>query len=260
MSYKKTNFLLVTVLGLLLSSCVSNKDLLYFGDANMSQSTPINYTSNTLQPNDILDIKIGALVPETAIPYNNQTTSTTANMGNPTLDILKLQGYLVGTDGSIVLPILGKIEVVNKSIASLEQELISILEDGQHLVSPSVSVRLLNAKVTILGEVGRPGTYTFTEQFISLPQALGYAGDLSINGKRTDILLIREQQGERRISQIDLTTTNWMNNPEYRIMPNDVIVVNPNNAKVKSAGIIGNASTVVSIVSVLLSITILLTR
>ena len=259
MSYKKTNFLGITVLGLLLSSCVSNKDLLYFGDANMSQSTPINYTSNTLQPNDILDIKIGALVPETAIPYNSQTIN---NLGQQiqNIEVLKLQGYLVGTDGSIVLPILGKIEVVNKSIASLEQELISILEDGQHLVSPSVSVRLLNAKVTVLGEVGRPGTYTFTEQFISLPQALGYAGDLSINGKRTDILLIREQQGERRISQIDLTTTNWMNNPEYRIMPNDVIVVNPNNAKVKSAGIIGNASTVVSIVSVLLSITILLTR
>ena len=259
MSYKKTNFLGITVLGLLLSSCVSNKDLLYFGDANMSQSTPINYTSNTLQPNDILDIKIGALVPETAIPYNSQTIN---NLGPQiqNIEVLKLQGYLVGTDGSIVLPILGKNEVVNKSIASLEQELISILEDGQHLVSPSVSVRLLNAKVTVLGEVGRPGTYTFTEQFISLPQALGYAGDLSINGKRTDILLIREQQGERRISQIDLTTTNWMNNPEYRIMPNDVIVVNPNNAKVKSAGIIGNASTVVSIVSVLLSITILLTR
>jgi polysaccharide export outer membrane protein len=259
MSYKKTNFLLVTVLGLLLSSCVSNKDLLYFGDANMIQSTPINYISNTLQPNDILDIKIGALVPEPAIPYNNQTINYSGQQIQ-NIDLLKLQGYLVGTDGSIVLPILGKIEVVNKSIASLEQELISILEDGQHLVSPSVSVRLLNAKVTILGEVGRPGTYTFTEQFISLPQALGYAGDLSINGKRTDILLIREQQGERRISQIDLTTTNWMNNPEYRIMPNDVIVVNPNNAKVKSAGIIGNASTVVSIVSVLLSITILLTR
>ena len=258
MSYKKTNFLGVTVLGLLLSSCVSNKDLLYFGDANMSQSTPISYTSNALQPNDILDIKIGALVPETAIPYNNQTTGSNSQLQN--IDLLKLNGYLVGIDGAVVLPILGKIEVVNKSIASLEQELISILEDGQHLVSPSVSVRLLNAKVTVLGEVGRPGTYTFTEQFISLPQALGYAGDLNINGKRTDVLLIREQAGQRRISQIDLTTTNWMNNPEYRIMPNDVIVVNPNNAKVKSAGIIGNASTLVSVISFLLSISILLTR
>ena len=152
------------------------------------------------------------------------------------------------------------IMAVVKTIADLEEELISILENGQHLVNPSVSVRLLNAKVTVLGEVRAPGTYNFTEQFISLPQALGYAGDLNINGKRTDVLLIREQAGQRRISQIDLTTTNWMNNPEYRIMPNDVIVVNPNNAKVKSAGIIGNASTVVSFLSVLLSITILLTR
>ena len=167
---------------------------------------------------------------------------------------------MVGIDGTVVLPILGKIEVVNKTIADLEEELISILENGQHLVNPSVSVRLLNAKVTVLGEVRAPGTYNFTEQFISLPQALGYAGDLNINGKRTDVLLIREQAGQRRISQIDITTTNWMNNPEYRIMPNDVIVVNPNNAKVKSAGIIGNASTVVSVLSVLLSITVLLTR
>lgn len=256
MSSKKTNFFLLLVLGLFLSSCVTNKELLYFGDANLNQSTPISYTSNALQPNDILDIKIGALVPETAIPYNNQTTGS--NLQN--IDLLKLNGYLVGIDGAIVLPILGKIEVVNKTIADLEEELISILENGQHLVNPSVSVRLLNAKVTVLGEVRAPGTYTFTEQFISLPQALGYAGDLNINGKRTDVLLIREQAGQRRISQIDLTTTNWMNNPEYRIIPNDVIVVNPNNAKVKSAGIIGNASTVVSVLSVLLSITVLLTR
>ena len=258
MSYKKTNFFLLLVLGLFLSSCVTNKELLYFGDANLNQSTPISYTSNTLQPNDILDIKIGALVPETAIPYNNQTTGSNSQLQN--IDLLKLNGYLVGIDGAIVLPILGKIEVVNKTIADLEEELISILENGQHLVNPSVSVRLLNAKVTVMGEVKAPGTYNFTEQFISLPQALGYAGDLNINGKRTDVLLIREQAGQRRISKIDLTTTNWMNNPEYRIMPNDVIVVNPNNAKVKSAGIIGNVSTLVSVLSVLLSITILLTR
>ena len=258
MFYKKTNFFLLLVLGLLLSSCVSNKQLLYFGDANLNQNTPISYTSNTLQPNDILDIKIGALVPETAIPYNKQITNSYSQSQN--IELLKLHGYLVGIDGTIVLPILGKIEVVNKTIADLEEELISILENRQHLVNPSVSVRLLNAKVTVLGEVRAPGTYTFTEQFISLPQALGYAGDLNINGKRTDVLLIREQAGQRRISQIDLTTTNWMNNPEYRIIPNDVIVVNPNNAKVKSAGIIGNASTVVSILSVLLSITVLLTR
>ena len=198
------------------------------------------------------------MVPETAIPYNNLVQKSGQALQN--IELIKLQGYLVGTDGYIVLPILGRILVANKTIASVEKELIRILEKDQHLISPSVSVRLLNAKVTILGEVNRPGTYNFTEQFISIPQALGYAGDLTIQGKRTDIILVREQEGTRTSSRIDLTTTNWMNNPEYRVMPNDVIVVNPNITKVKSSGIVGNASIVMSIVTTLLSITVLLTR
>ncbi|MDG1698265.1 MAG: polysaccharide biosynthesis/export family protein, partial [Polaribacter sp.] len=227
-------------------------------DAENSIPAKIEYANNTLQPNDILDVKIGALVPETAIPYNNLVQKSGQALQD--IELIKLQGYLVGTDGYIVLPILGRILVANKTIASVEKELIRILENDQHLISPSVSVRLLNAKVTILGEVNRPGTYNFTEQFISIPQALGYAGDLTIQGKRTDIILVREQEGTRTSSRIDLTTTNWMNNPEYRVMPNDVIVVNPNITKVKSSGIVGNASVVMSIVTTLLSITVLLTR
>ena len=243
---------------LVLSSCASKKDLLYFQDAENSIPAKIEYANNILQPNDILDVKIGALVPETAIPYNNLVQKSGQALQN--IELIKLQGYLVGTDGYIVLPILGRILVANKTIASVEKELIRILEKDQHLISPSVSVRLLNAKVTILGEVNRPGTYNFTEQFISIPQALGYAGDLTIQGKRTDIILVREQEGTRTSSRIDLTTTNWMNNPEYRVMPNDVIVVNPNITKVKSSGFVGNASVVMSIVTTLLSITVLLTR
>ena len=244
---------------LILSSCASKKDLLYFQDAENSIPSKIEYANNTLQPNDILDVKIGALVPETVIPYNNLVQKSGQALQN-NIELIKLQGYLVGTDGYIVLPILGRILVANKTIASVEKELIRILEKDQHLISPSVSVRLLNAKVTILGEVNRPGTYNFTEQFISIPQALGYAGDLTIQGKRTDIILVREQEGTRTSSRIDLTTTNWMNNPEYRVMPNDVIVVNPNITKVKSSGFVGNASIVMSIVTTLLSITVLLTR
>jgi polysaccharide export outer membrane protein len=243
---------------LVLSSCASKKNLFYFQDAENSIPAKIEYVNNTLQPNDILNVKIGALVPETAIPYNIQTTNSGQQGQN--IELLKLQGYLVGIDGHIVLPILGRILVANKTIASVEKELIRILENGQHLLSPSVSVRLLNAKVTILGEVNNPGTYNFTEQFISIPQALGYAGDLTIQGKRSDITLVREQDGTRTSSRIDLTTTSWMNNPEYRVMPNDVIVVNPNMAKVKSSGFVGNAGTVMSIVTTLLSITVLLTR
>ncbi|WP_111308318.1 polysaccharide biosynthesis/export family protein [Confluentibacter sediminis] len=243
---------------LLLSSCVTQKDLLYFQDASNYNDTPINYTSNTIQANDILSVNISALVPESAAAYNTSFGGNTTQ--TPSIDILRLQGYLVSLEGTINLPVLGTIKVAGESPVSLEAKLVNTLETGGHLIAPIVKIRVLNAKVTVLGEVNSPGTYNFTEQFITLPQALGYAGDLKINGKRNDILLIREVDGIRHITHIDITSTYWMNDPRYIIKPNDVIVVNPNQAKVKSAGIIGNAGTVLSIVSVILSTTILLTR
>ncbi|SEA68928.1 polysaccharide biosynthesis/export family protein [Bizionia paragorgiae] len=251
-----SSLLSLVVLAMLLSSCVSNKEILYFQDADSYKETNIEYRENTVQPNDILSITISAAIPETAIPYN-RTTNT--NFGT-NLEILKLQGYLVNAEGFVAIPVLGKVEAREKTTSQLEVLIAEQLETGGHLVDPIVSVRLLNAKVTVLGEVVRSGTFTFTEQNISVPQALGYAGDLTINGRRDDILLIRELDGVRSISHIDLTTANWMENPEYMIRPNDVLVVQPNRAKVKTAGYVGNVTTIVSIASLLLSATILLTR
>jgi polysaccharide export outer membrane protein len=242
----------------LFQSCASKKDILYFQDAANYASVPIVPVNAMIQPNDILSITVSTLVPETALPYNIQTTGNGGMM--PNLETMKLQGYLVSAEGIIVFPILGDILVQGKTIRQLEEYLKKILEDGGHLVNPKVSIRILNAKVTVLGEVKNPGTFAFTEQFISLPQALGYAGDLTINGKRNDILLIRESEGIRTISHLDLTTANWMNNPNYLIKQNDVLVVHPNNPKIKTAGYIGNTSAVLTIVSLLLSSIVLLTR
>ena len=241
----------------LFSSCASKKEILYFQDAANYASVTTTLKSVLIQPNDILNIRIGALVPETALPYNIQTGNT---LGGSTIETLKVQGYLVAPEGTIVLPILGTINTAGLSVTALETKIKYELEKGGHLVNPTVAIRILNAKVTILGEVKAPGTYSFLEQSISVPQALGYAGDLTINGKRNDILLIRESEGNRTITHIDLTTANWMNNPAYQIHQNDVLVVNPNNPKVKSAGYIGNTGTVLTIASLLLSSIILLTR
>jgi polysaccharide export outer membrane protein len=243
---------------LLLSSCASKKDILYFQDAANYSSVPLARTSATIQPNDILSITVSALVPETALPYNIQSGSGGAT--TPNIETMKIQGYLVSPEGTIVFPILGDIVVKGKTIAAVEQDLKNILESGGHLVNPTVSIRILNAKVTVLGEVKTPGTFTFTEHYISLPQALGYAGDLTINGKRNDILLIRESEGVRTITHLDLTTANWLNNPDYAIKQNDVLVVNPNNPKIKTAGYIGNTSVVLTIASLILSSIVLLTR
>jgi polysaccharide export outer membrane protein len=241
----------------LLQSCASKKDILYFQDAANYASVPVTHQDAVIQPNDILSITVSALVPETAMPYNTQILGGAAT---PNLETLKLQGYLVSTEGTILFPILGKIQVVGKTIPIVEDEIKKILESGGHLVNPTVSIRILNAKVTVLGEVNHPGTFSFSEHYLSLPQALGYAGDLTINGKRKDILLIRESEGVRTITHLDLTTANWMNDPKYAIKQNDVLVVNPNNPKVKTAGYIGNTGTLLTIASLLLSSIILLTR
>jgi len=224
-------------------------------DINAFNNTELKYTNPSLQPNDILKITVGALVPETAIPYNriNQSMAQTN-----TLEMMQLEGYLVSLDQTITFPILGAISVANKTIVQLETDLINRLESGGHLVNPSVNIRLLNAKVTILGEVKMPGTYTFTENNINLLQAFGLAGDLTINGERNDVVLIREIDGVRTIAHFDLTKSDWLESPYYLIKPNDVIMVNPNGSKVKSAGFFGNASSFVAIASLVLSTIILI--
>jgi polysaccharide export outer membrane protein len=241
----------------ILNSCASKKQILYMQDALQQGNGVVNYESANIQPNDILKITVESLVYEAAIPYNKSTA-----IGNipQNLQILQLDGYLVSLENTINFPVLGEISTANKTTKELEIIIKEKLISEGHLANPNVNVRLINAKVTILGEVNKPGTYSFTEQNITLLQALGYANDLTINGKREDVLITREVDGIRKVSHIDLTSAAFMNSEYYFIKPNDVIVVNPNNPKVKSAGFIGNVGTILTIASLALSVTILLTR
>jgi polysaccharide export outer membrane protein len=248
-------FLLITI-GLF-TSCASKKDIILFQDIQESQQNKVNYEFPKIQINDILDIKISALNPETSSPYNSQITSANAVQS---LDLIKLNGYLVSGEGKIILPVLGAIVVSGKTKDDLEKELVFILENNGHLKNPTVNVRILNAKVTVLGEVKMPGTYTYTEQYISLPQALGYAGDVTIEANRKEVVVIREEDGVRKYHKIDLTKSDWFNSPYYTIKQNDIVYVYPNNVKVKSSGFIGNSTVVLSVISILLTSFVLLTR
>ena len=239
-----------------LSSCASKKDIILFGDIQESAQNNVLYSLPKIQVNDILDIKISTLNPETALPYNAVSSLTAV----PSIELLKLQGHLVSAEGKIILPVLGAIVAKEKTTAVLEQEIVALLENNGHLKNPTVTVRILNAKVTVLGEVKVPGTYNYTEQTISLPQALGYAGDITIEANRKQVWLIREEDGVRKYHKIDLTKSDWFTSPYYNIKQNDVVYVSPNNVKVKSAGFIGNTSTVLSVISILLTTYVLLTR
>ena len=237
-------------------SCASKKEILYMQDINQLNNSEINFTNATIQPNDVLRITVSSLNPTSAIPYNQ--SQSTQQAANP--QILQIQGYLVSEDNQINFPILGKISTVNKTTFQLADHIKNILEEDDHLKNPNVSVRLVNAKVTILGEVNNAGTYTFTEQNITLLQALGYAGDLTINGKREDIVVVRFEEGVRKVAHIDLTTSEWMTGEYGFIQPNDVIYVMPNAPRVKSAGFVGNVGTAISVVSILLTTVVLITR
>jgi polysaccharide export outer membrane protein len=252
---QKTNAILLGVL-ILLQSCVSKKEILYLQDIDTNPAMEVVSNTTTLQPNDILKIEVGALMPEAALTYNKISVSNIQTANN--LEVMKLEGYLVSNNKTINFPVLGELSVANKSITDLEIDIKNRLETGGYLLDPTVTVRLLNAKVTILGEVKKPGTFTFTENNISLLQALGLASDLTINGNRKDVILIREADGKRSTTHLNLTQSAWLNGPYQNIQPNDVLVVNPNGAKVKSAAFFGSASSFVAVASLLISTIVLI--
>jgi len=229
----------------------------YLQGVNHYPKTKIISNKYTLQPNDILKIDVHSTNTEAAIPYN-KLGAFSNKVANATLQSLQLEGYLISSEYKFIFPVLGDISVKDKTVEELEIQIKQLLIQEQHLLDPLVNVRLLNGKFTVLGEVQKPGTYSFVENRISIMQALGYAGDLTIDGVRKEISLIREIDGQRIVYVIDLTDTETMNAATFYMQPNDVIIVRPNYRKVKSAGFIGNPSSIASISSLLLSITLLL--
>ena len=240
----------------LLSACSSKRNITYLNGVNEYANTDISKqkTPYIIQADDVLRIEIHSMVPEAAIVYNRipQNTNTSTN-----LNLLQLEGYLVSSDYSINFPVLGTLDVKGSTL-ELEKKITKLLLEGGHLVSPTVSVRLLNSKFTVLGEVSKAGTYTFLDRNLTLLQALGYAGDLTIDGERKDITLIREINGIRSARQLDITSKDILDNSAYYIRNNDVIIVNPNYNRIKSAGFIGSPQSIASISSILLSITLLI--
>jgi polysaccharide biosynthesis/export protein len=240
---------------ILVSSCVSKKQVLYMQDINSTDISKISFNQNILVENDIVKIEVSTTELKASVPYNKASAS--GMIGN-SIELMQINGYLVSNNNTINFPVLGEVSVEGKTTQDLENHLKIRLESEGHLIKPNVSVRLLNAKVTILGEVNMPGTYTFTEKNISLLQALGLAGDLTIDGNRKNVIVIRELNGKRVISNLDLTSAKFLTSSFQNILPNDVIIVNPNSKKITSSGLVGNISTVLSIASILLSTIILI--
>ena len=255
---KNLKLLLFTVI--LLAACSTKNQLIYLKDSNKYEKfSKIDHKlqSSIIMPGDILKIDVQTVVPEAAIAYNKISSN---NFSNNNLDQLKLDGYRVDDFSMINFPVLGKISVDGLSENDIEAKITSLLLDGNHLTNPTVKVSRLNSKFTILGEVKNPGTFSYIDNNLNIFQALGYAGDLTIDAKRKDIKLIREENGLRQIYNIKLTKAELLNKSFYYVKNNDVIIVNPSYSKVKSAGFIGSPSSIASIASLLLNMTLLITN
>ena len=243
----------------LIIGCTTPKEIVYYQDIDRQELEPVSevYSHIDIQINDILNIEVTALNSESVAPYKFNTGGN-SGQAVQNVEMLKLMGYLVNSDGKINFPQLGKIEVKGKNTQELELYLEKLLEE--FITNPTVRVRIINFKFTFEGEVKSPGTYEITEENITLQQAIGMAGGLTIRGKRENILIIRQLEGERVVKRIDMTKTDWMNTEYAYVKPNDIIYVEPNKPQIASAGFISNIGTVISVISFLTTLTLLITR
>ena len=250
----KYNYLII-VFVLFFSSCVTKNQLVYLNDADSNLVEIVDYSNinNSIEIGDILKIDVQTIVPDASIPYN-----TLSENKQYSLDVVRLEGYLVDNFKMINFPVLGKISVKELNIYDLENKITKLLLDGKHLTNPTVKIRRVNSKFTVLGEVGKPGTFSYYDKNLNIFQALGYAGDLTIFGNRKKITLIREKAGLRFVYNVSLTESDLLKKPYYQINNNDIIIINPNYSKIKSSGFIGSTSSVASISSLLVSITLLI--
>ena len=213
----------------------------------VSEPKPIIY-----KPDDILTINVSALDPDTVKPFNLQVVSNNdsnlLNAGGQQ----QFQSYLIDYDGNIDFPVLGKLKVAGLNRTELTSMLVEKI--SEYANNPIVNVRLSNFTITILGEVRNPGTFTIQDERITVLEALGLADDLTIFGKRKNVLLIREVDGKKKFAKIDLTSVNAVNSPVYYLQQNDVIYIEPNNARIRSSTYNQNNSVLISAIGTLTTI------
>ena len=244
-----SRYLIIISIAIIAFSCSSKKQILYMQDIENLKSFSSDYEEYKVNVDDILKIDISTKTAEPSIVVNPNGLNTN---NTPNKEALLYDGYQVDSEGNINFPSIGKINVKGKSIREIRDYLYSTIKDLGLLIDPFVDVKLLNGYFTILGEVNNPGRFEYLKNNLNILEAIGMAGDLTINGLRKDIKIIRKIDDKNEVSSIDLTNTNFLNT-NFQVFSGDVIIVNPNLSRIKNAGIIGNSGTLLSLLTFILS-------
>ena len=254
MTFKHQKYIFLLLFLATLFSCSSGAKITYLQnvDEKLSEEITLKYEP-ILQPDDLLSIIVSAQNPESTIPFNLPKIQGDYGINNNQNGI---KTYLIDNDGEIDFPVLGKIKLGGLVRSEANKKLESVV--SEYVKNPGINLRILNFKISVLGEVNRPGTFSIDSERITLLEALGKAGDLTIYGKRTDILIIREINGEKKYQRIDITKSDFVSSPFYYLAQNDVVVVNPNKTKINASVVGPNSTVILSSISLLVTILVLL--
>jgi len=252
---KKCIKFFILILSTLVISCASSDKLLYLQN-NLKSESQVNYNT-IIKTDDVLMIIVSSENPEVAAPYNLKSV-VLQNNSEESVQTQRTQTYIVDTEGNIEFPVIGKVKLGGLNKQEAITYLKSILKD--HVKDAVINMRILNFEITVLGEVKNPGTYTISSERITLLEALGKAGDLTIYGKRKNILLIRDENGVKSTHRIDLTKSDFINSPYYYLAQNDVVYVEPNKTKINSSAVGPNIAIGISALSLVVTIIALTTR
>ncbi len=244
-------YIVLIVCGLILTSCAPNSSILYLQDSERI-ATDLKSFANTIQPDDNLLITITSDDSELAAPFNNMFLAGESTQSKNISSDEKIIGYLVDTNGEIDFPRIGKIHVGGLTRIQAEEKLRGLITP--YIINPGINLRILNFKISVIGEVQRPGSQEIDGDRITILEALSNAGDLTIYGKRSHILVIREKEGVRSIKEIDLTNSDFINSEYYYLAHNDVIYVSPNKTKVNSSIVGPNLTVGLSAISLIITI------
>lgn len=246
---------------LLISSCTSTKTTTYFQDIpdslyKAAETIPVSgYTDPLIQPNDILQISVQTIDPQSTLSMGTQATATQSVQGGSAVGVAPsqgIQGYLVDKNGNVELPLVGKIKVGG---LSTEQAREAIRQKVTiYYKEPVVNVRLANFYISIFGEVARPSQYIIPSEKATILDAIAMAGDLTIYGKRSNVMLIRDENGVKKTMRFDLRSKDIFQSPYFYLRQGDVVYVEANKAKVAANDLVTlrNASIITSIASLLI--------
>ena len=219
---------------LLFASC-ARRNLAYFSDVqgnNEYSETIVNSPEPVIQADDLLSITVTSLNPEANELFNKGvlpagTIADFSRDNRPTA--LQAEGYLVNREGYIDFPVLGKVKLGGMTKREAKEHLAEQLTE--YLNEPIVEIRYLNYRITVIGEVNRPSTFTIPSEKINILAALGMAGDMTAYGKRENVLVIREVNGERKMQRLNLNDTEVLSSPYFYLQQNDVVYVEPDKLK-----------------------------